>query len=154
MHRTGATRLLSSVSCLYLFYTPNTLKKFSAARCANLVSLNFFSYSFISFLSVSLKPARSFLYSSPVLPWIIMETRVLYVLLIIAIFNKVNINTNYYKGCKYNQYKEVDGRRVTQIVPKEEATKHSGNKRNHQNDGGAYNRIKAPDGLFNFIHVS
>lgn len=37
-------------------------------------------------------------------------------------------------------------------MPKEKAAKHGGNERYHQNDGGAYDRIKAPDGLFNSIH--
>lgn len=39
-------------------------------------------------------------------------------------------------------------------MPEKEAAKHGDNERNHQNYSGANNRIKAPDGLFNFIHVS
>ena len=39
-------------------------------------------------------------------------------------------------------------------MPKEKAAKHGGNKRNHQNDSGANDRIKAPDDLLDLIHVS
>lgn len=39
-------------------------------------------------------------------------------------------------------------------MPEKESAKHGGNERNHQNDGSACYRIKAPDGLFHFIHVS
>ena len=39
-------------------------------------------------------------------------------------------------------------------MSEKEAAKHGGNKCYHQNDSGANNRIKAPDGLLDLIHVS